>query len=57
MATLLTRFASDDTAISTVEYGFVALAIALGLIGALATMKTTLPSAYTSVPVTARPAH
>lgn len=57
MSTLLSRFASDKTAISTVEYGFVALAIALGLVGALATMKTTLPSTYTSVPVTARPAH
>ena len=57
MTTLLSRFATDDTAVSTVEYGFVALAIALGLVGAFASMKTTLSSTYTSVPVTARPAH
>ncbi|WP_293854560.1 Flp family type IVb pilin [uncultured Alsobacter sp.] len=57
MATLLFRFATDKTAISKVEYGFVAATIALGLIGALATLKTTLPASTTSVPVTARPAH
>jgi Flp pilus assembly pilin Flp len=57
MATLLYRFGLDETGISAVEYSLVAATIAIGLLGALATMKTTLSSTYTSVPVTARPAH
>lgn len=56
MARFLHRFAMDETAISAVEYGLVAATIALGLLGALATMKTSLSSTYTSMPATARPA-
>jgi pilus assembly protein Flp/PilA len=55
MASLLLRFALDETAASAIEYGLVAATIAVGLIGALATLKTNLGTTYTSVPATARP--
>jgi len=55
MAPLLIRFALDETAASAIEYSLVAATIAVGLIGALATLKTNLGSSHAAIPATGRP--
>lgn len=49
MTRLVSQFLADDSGATAVEYGLVALIMAIGIIGNLTTLKTNLLTIYSNV--------
>jgi pilus assembly protein Flp/PilA len=49
MKNLLSRFASDDSGVTAIEYGLIAALIAVVIIGAVSTVGTNLGTTFNSV--------
>ncbi len=49
MKTLMTRFASDESGATAIEYGLIAALIAVGIIAALRTVGSNLSTTFNSV--------
>ena len=49
MKTILVRFARDEFGTTVIEYGLVAFLIAIGIIGAVSVIGSTLSGAYVAI--------
>ena len=49
MKNLLSRFVSDESGVTAIEYGLIAALIAVIIIGAVSTVGTKLSGTFTSV--------
>ncbi len=49
MKNLVTRFISDESGATAIEYGLIAAGISVAIIGVVGTLGTTLTATFTSI--------
>jgi pilus assembly protein Flp/PilA len=57
MSKFVTRFVKDESGATAIEYGLIAALVAVGIIAALTTLKTSLTTTFNAVSTSLNSAH